>query len=358
MTSADVMGDLLQGIPNYIKVYLDGLKVNALMDTGSDYSLIRMSELTSSQKAKVVPSNTLAHAVNKEQIQIDGELTMDVRIGNRICVRKHRFIVVSNMVTKVILGMDFWARLGVLTLDLEKMILRINSRGVSLPLLSECEGESDDGITSQVNNSLSVKVEHSVVIPACSEMFVACTVDGQVNNHHYLLCPKRPDDSPVSPPHCFVCTKGEKKLYVRVANVSSTQEVLDCGEVIAELESGAQVTSGRLHMHDTRKGTRIMLGEKLSNMQSTEIKDILKEFDQIFYKGGRLPLVEVGVEHSIRIDPAAAPKASRPRRLSPSLELEVRKELEKLQEMGTIRKSSSPWASPIVCARRANGNIR
>ena len=118
------------------------------------------------------------------------------------------------MVTKVILGMDFWSRLGVLTLDLEKMILRINSKGVSLPLLSECEGDKNSGITSQLNNSLPVKVEHSVVIPARSEMFVACTVDGRVNNHHYLLCPKRPDDSPVSPPHCFVCTKGENKLYV------------------------------------------------------------------------------------------------------------------------------------------------
>ena len=143
-----------------------------------------------------------------------------------------------------------------------------------------------------------------------------------------------------------------------MANVSPTQEVLDGGEVIAELESGAQVTTGRLHMHDTRKGITMVLGEEQSNVQSTEIREILKEFDQIFYKGGRLPLVEVGVEHSIRIDPAAAPKASRPRRLSPSLELEVRKELKKLQEMGTIRKSSSPWASPIVCARRANGDIR
>ena len=44
VTSADVMGDLLQGIPNYIKVCLDGSKVNALMDTSSDFSLIHMCE--------------------------------------------------------------------------------------------------------------------------------------------------------------------------------------------------------------------------------------------------------------------------------------------------------------------------
>ena len=124
-----------------------------------------------------------------------------VKIRNKMCARKHRFIVVSDMVTKVILGMDFWAKLGVVTLDLEKLILRINSKGLSLPLLSTSENDVCSRITSAGNNSLPVKVEHSVVIPAYSEMFVACIVDGLTNNQCYLLCPKRPDDSPVSPPH-------------------------------------------------------------------------------------------------------------------------------------------------------------
>ena len=39
--STDVVDDILLGIPNHIQVALDGVKINALMDTGSDFSLIR-----------------------------------------------------------------------------------------------------------------------------------------------------------------------------------------------------------------------------------------------------------------------------------------------------------------------------
>lgn len=36
----------------------------------------------------------------------------------------------------------------------------------------------------------------------------------------------------------------------------------------------------------------------------------------------------------------------------------MRKELTKLQEMKVVRKSCSPWAAPIVCARRQDGSFR
>ena len=138
---------------------------------------------------------------------MEGEVAIDVKIKRKTCARKHRFIVVSDMVTKVILGMDFWARVGVVTLDLEKMILRINSKGVSVPLLPESERDPCSVIKSQTSNDNLVKVEHSVVIPAYSEMFVICTVNGLIDNQPYLLCPKRRDDSPVPPPTLLYSAK-------------------------------------------------------------------------------------------------------------------------------------------------------
>ena len=45
----------------------------------------------------------------------------------------------------------------------------------------------------------------------------------------------------------------------------------------------------------------------------------------MFYNGGELPRVTIGVEYSIRSKEDAAPVAFRPRRLSPDEEMEVRK---------------------------------
>ena len=61
---------------------------------------------------------------------------------------------------------------------------------------------------------------------------------------------------------------------------------------------------------------------------------------------------EVGVEQTVRLQDNATPVACRPRRLSKNAEREVKKELDTLFEQGLIRYSNSPWASPVVCARR------
>ena len=38
--------------------------------------------------------------------------------------------------------------------------------------------------------------------------------------------------------------------------------------------------------------------------------------------------------------------------------VEVREKIEDLCKLGLIETSTSPWAAPIVCARRKNGKLR
>ena len=64
-----------------------------------------------------------------------------------------------------------------------------------------------------------------------------------------------------------------------------------------------------------------------------------------------------GVEHCIRLkDPS--PFRERVRRLAPAEIDEVRKHLQELLAAGIIKESRSPYASPIVIARKKNGKIR
>ena len=64
------------------------------------------------------------------------------------------------------------------------------------------------------------------------------------------------------------------------------------------------------------------------------------------------------VEHEIPLQLNAVPVAQRPRRLSPSEREELREEINYLLSQGLIETSTSPWASPIVIARRKNGRLR
>ncbi|XP_037833479.1 uncharacterized protein LOC119617377 [Kryptolebias marmoratus] len=64
-----------------------------------------------------------------------------------------------------------------------------------------------------------------------------------------------------------------------------------------------------------------------------------------------------GVEHNIRLtDPR--PFRERSRRLAPADIEDVRKHLRELLDAGVIQESRSPYASPIVVARKKNGNVR
>ncbi|KAL2081551.1 hypothetical protein ACEWY4_023404 [Coilia grayii] len=64
-----------------------------------------------------------------------------------------------------------------------------------------------------------------------------------------------------------------------------------------------------------------------------------------------------GVEHNIRLsDPR--PFRERSRRLAPADIEDVRKHLQDLLAAGVIKESRSPYASPIVVARKKNGSVR
>lgn len=58
------------------------------------------------------------------------------------------------------------------------------------------------------------------------------------------------------------------------------------------------------------------------------------------------------------LQPRGPPLFGRPRPLPPDRYIEVKKEFERLVEMGVCRPSRSPWASPIHVVKKNNGQLR
>lgn len=354
-----------------IKWAEDDTPTRALLDSGADWSCIDVSTLSSEEREALDPPKAAGRGVTGEEISIVGEVWRDLKLGE-LLVKNQRFVVVEDMITGVILGADFWARLPPMLLDFRNRSLSIPELGVETEMFGSDRAESRErGSKPKTDDERRVTVSGDWVIPPMSETFVTCRVKNMLVGQSYILEPDAGDDTKMKAPYCIVqkhSLQEEELLSIRVANVSDTEETLRGGRTLGQLSPTQEI----LHQAGERferpvvekpskgpiNGLGIEIGQGLDEKQRAQLTRILRENSQVFYNGGELPIVKVGVEHTINVKPESAPEASRPRRLGTLEEIEVRKEMEKLKKMGVIRPSNSPWAAPIVCARKQDGSLR
>ena len=156
------------------------------------------------------------------------------------------------------------------------------------------------------------------------------------------------------------------RIRLRVANVGAQETTLEEKEPIATVEPNTVwVTNhkaGKAFDDQRKKGGDTDLNElvcgRLEPNKKGQLMGLLTRFKDVFYKGGELPIVQVGVEHTIRLKEDSSPVACKPRRLSSELAEEVRSHVDELLRQGVVRESNSQWASPIVCARKKDGSLR
>ena len=333
------------------------VKCRALFDTGADWSLIQDNELTQEELEMLTPVNLTGEGVCRETIPILGEIWRNVAIGNTE-VENHRFIVVKGMVTRVILGIDFWARLStVVSFDFKNKRLMVPDIGINVQLYEDEDPAEEEGKTQVFR----VNVCNDMVVPAGTETFIQCEALGLSKGVNYLLEPITPGGRMIAAANCLVCPD-DARFYVRIANVGNADETLYEGTPIGTISkscSTVNISSARaLKPKEGKFNWTERMGNNLWRRQKDQLIDVLNKYQAVFYDGGELPLVQVGVEHKIGLQDHATPIAHRPRRLSPDLEQEVKEEIDELLKTGVIRQSNSPWAAPIVCARKPNGKLR
>ena len=85
--------------------------------------------------------------------------------------------------------------------------------------------------------------------------------------------------------------------------------------------------------------------------------ELLKEFHHLFALNDLKLGCTSEVKHTIKLtDPV--PFKQRYRRIPPHQFQEVKNHLEEMLKVGAIRKSVSPWASPVVLVRKKDGSLR
>jgi transposase InsO family protein len=344
----------------YVNVKIGDSATRALVDTGADWSLLDDSMLSVEERENLAACDAVGQGVGSEPIDIVGEVWKDVEAGGTR-IPGQRFVVVRNMVTDAILGADFWVRLGEMTFNFRDRVLKVERLGLQLELFDTAEPhEWEKGVAG----SASVRVEAAVRIPPFCEQVVTGRVDNKFNGCTVLIEPVRDDDRKCSVPYTLATVR-EGTVVFKVANASGGEMSVLQGDEIAWATPRVGVLSPLKRSSNTDGGLKgkspvesVMWGKNLQKGQQVELRKLLEKYQDVFYDGGELPLVRVGIEHNIRLRGDNGPIAFQPRRLSREAEKEVRSEIEELVGMGVIRPSNSPWAAPIVCARRQDGSLR
>ena len=211
-------------------------------------------------------------------------------------------------------------------------------------------------------------------------------IKGNVKRLHVVAEPVRDtggSDVPkvITIPTYSVCLPGSQKVTVMLRNITNDVITLRKGKVVAELAAAnlipnkvaprfiedkkrtKLVKSGQLQVRKEKRIDKLMEKLDLSGMEAWtkeckwEAEQTMKDFEDIF----ALEPLELGktnlVKHSIKVD-NPIPFKERYRRIPPHQFEEVRKHLKEMEEIGAIRRSNSPWASPVVLVRKKDGSLR
>ncbi len=165
-------------------------------------------------------------------------------------------------------------------------------------------------------------------------------------------------------PTALRCSKGIDLIKVEVTNMLETPIVIQPSAVIAELQKVSTVPEPRDKDRDKGSGTEQgfldtfdLKGTGLSRRQVQEAHKLLLQYRDVFSEGEFDIGCTTTVKHRIDLTDTT-PFKQRHRRIPPNMYEEVREHLRQLQEAGIIRKSNSPFASPVVLVRKKNGALR
>ncbi|MEE4247446.1 MAG: reverse transcriptase family protein [Kangiellaceae bacterium] len=346
------------GEANEVIVNVGGVEVQALLDTGSMVSTI--SEALVSQlglQAEPVEALLRVQCAGGSSLPYSGCVQVSLVVKNFSC--HVLFLVVPetdyNLRVPVLLGTNVLSLLFS-SLGGEKL-----SAGAWV-MAREClqlhqQVMVTDGLGKVVTGTREVKV------PANSKIFVQGSIQmsGPLCQRVCVAAEEVEGGSPpggvvVSPSVQFLqAGVRRQRVVVQVANLSQREVVIPPGYYLCELNAVTVVSAA----DESEEGSwkRPSLPEGLSVSEVERVEAVLAQFGSVFSQHdldlGRTNMLK----HHIRLTDDL-PFKQRHRRVPPHLVEEVKRHLAEMLELGVIRESESPFASPVVLVRKKDGSLR
>jgi len=97
---------------------------------------------------------------------------------------------------------------------------------------------------------------------------------------------------------------------------------------------------------------------KLSHLESSQRQELLRLLDEFQDRFSDTPGLCDAAVHRIQTTAEFVPRQMRPYRVPDALKPDVDRQIRQLLDLGLIRPSNSPMASPIVCVAKKDGGVR
>ena len=327
------------GVVPYMKIRINGYRVNALLDTGSSVTLINDKYIKTKNYCKDQLIGKGVVGATGDQINLMGISECDFHIADQF-LRHDAYITAKDFFYDAIIGMDLLTRLKNIRFDFNKGILVT---------------EKNEPVTEDIE----VTISETIHIPPRSEIIVKGQMPKDITDDVLFEPSSKFMERYEMPVTQGLCTVIKKEIPVRISNVNmktiklypgtrigTAMPIHDLTEVIHAKSAGYKVY-GEIDLSNCDIGTD----------EQERLRDVLHEFDEVMakheYDLGKTSVIK----HTLPLLDEQ-PIKQRAYRIPYAQQEEVKKLIKGMEENEIIRRSSSPWTSPVVMVKKKDGSMR
>ncbi|UYV76601.1 hypothetical protein LAZ67_14001425, partial [Cordylochernes scorpioides] len=334
---------------NYIDIKIEGKMTRALVDSGASYSVISERFRLKLRKIMFAETDVTLRVANGKIVRPKGRCTLKLDLNG--LQESFEFVVMEDCSHEVILGWNFLKLSRAIidsaddTLFLEKCLFEDTPKNSS-PLYSELEYRIEPASIQLIEVASRDILNDAIVVAECRkelllerELTAPSSVISLTNNRGKLWVVNWS-------PYPKLIPQGMHVADSAVIEDSQLCTLADCNQVETEAE----------HSEDP-KISEFFIDDSLDESQKEKLKNLLKNYTDIFEFSKRKQFKDVNVKHRINTGDHL-PTKQRPYRVAPRERQIIQDEVNKMEKLDIIQPSESPWASPVVLIRKKDGSWR
>ncbi|UYV79552.1 K02A2.6-like [Cordylochernes scorpioides] len=334
---------------NYIDIKIEGKMTRALVDSGASYSVISERFRLKLRKIMFAETDVTLRVANGKIVRPKGRCTLKLDLNG--LQESFEFVVMEDCSHEVILGWNFLKLSRAIidsaddTLFLEKCLFEDTPKNSS-PLYSELEYRIEPASIQLIEVASRDISNDAIVVAECRkelllerELTAPSSVISLTNNRGKLWVVNWS-------PYPKLIPQGMHVADSAVIEDSQLCTLADCNQVETEAE----------HSEDP-KISEFFIDDSLVESQKEKLRNLLKNYTDIFEFSKRKQFKDVNVKHRINTGDHL-PTKQRPYRVAPRERQIIQDEVNKMEKLDIIQPSESPWASPVVLIRKKDGSWR
>lgn len=329
----------------FLTVGINELDIKALFDTGATISVINWRTfLRLRNRPQLTPMNLSVSAANGHRLKVRGSAMLKLTIHGKPIIRP--FAVVENLNTDVIVGAD--------TMDAEHIIIDVHDRTIY---------RKPKNTSEKISSLQLASTKGTIVMQPLEEQLIKLVPDIQIPKNTDILVNANGDLNPlyqISP--SLVHSDPDGTIRVVVTNPTDQTQTFQPQQISAEFEIIDQRTQQVFNIDSVQQNfqhkTKPTISEKDVNLQQIpkefqpKYLQLLNQFADIL----SINVNEVGkadvIKQTITLKDPNKIASTPPYRLPVHLKEVAVEYVRTLLDAGIIRKSTSPFCSPLLLVKK------